>query len=79
MKTNTVAPTQGVMTIEAGAITGDVEIATEDNSEGVAVTIAYEGARDVYTVEGSPAPAGTTHEQIVTELTSDSTKATRLH
>lgn len=77
-KTTTATPTQGIMTTEAGAITGDVEIGTEDGPDGVAVTVAYEGARDVYTVEGSPASAGTSHEKIVESLTTDSQQATKL-
>lgn len=77
-KTTTATPPQGIMTAEAGAITGDVEIGTEDGPEGVAVTVAYEGARDVYVVEGSPVPAGTSHEEIVNRLTTNSAEATKL-
>lgn len=72
MKTTAASPAQGIMTREVGAITGDVEIGTEEGPDGVAVTVAYAGARDVYTVEGSPAPAGTSHEEIVAKLTSSS-------
>lgn len=78
MKTTTATSTQGIMTIEVGAITGDVEIETQDGPAGVTVTVSYQGARDTYTVEGSPAPAGTGHDEIVQALTEDSAKATRL-
>lgn len=78
MKTTTDTPPQGIMTNEVGAITGEVEITTEDQSNGVAVSVAYAGARDVYTVEGSPAPAGSSHEEIVQSLTRDEEQATRI-
>lgn len=80
MKTRTQTTPQGIMTVEVGAITGDVEIHTDDAtpSEGVVVTVAYKGARDIYTVEGSPASAGTTHEEIVARLTTEGDKSTRL-
>lgn len=78
MKTTTATATQGIMTVEVGAITGDVEIATEDGTEGVVVTVAYAGARDIYTVEGSPAPTGANHDEIVKALTAKSEKANRL-
>lgn len=78
MKTSTTTAPQGIMTVEAGAITGDVVIATEETSGGVAVTVAYEGAEDTYTVEGSPAKDGTDHEKIVAALTEDIDKANKL-
>lgn len=78
MKTTTETTPQGIMTVEVGAITGDVEIATEEGPDGVTVTVVYKGARDVYTVEGSPAPEGTSHEEIVSKLTTEGKKSTRL-
>lgn len=78
MKSSAKTAPQGIMTVEAGAITGDVEIATEDSSDGVTVTVAYAGAKDVYTVEGSPAKAGTDHEELVSKLLADTGEATRL-
>lgn len=79
MKTITKTATQGIMTVEVGAITGDVEIETRETSDGVVVTVAYEGARDVYTVEGSPAPVGTSHEEIIARLTNDTGTENALH
>lgn len=79
MKSSTKTPTQGVMTVEAGAITGDVVIATQDGADGVAVTVAYEGADETYTVEGSPVKAGTSHDEIVKQLGADTGEATRLN
>lgn len=78
MKSATNTSTQGIMTNEVGAITGDVEIVTDEQPDGVAVTVAYAGAKDVYTVEGSPAPTGTTHKEIVESLTRDSEQATKI-
>lgn len=78
MKTTTSTSAQGIMTNEVGAITGDVEIVTDKQPEGVAVTVAYAGAKDTYTVEGSPAPAGTAHNDIVESLTCDSEQATKI-
>lgn len=78
MKTTTATSTQGIMTVEVGAISGDVEIETREAPAGVAVTVAYAGARDTYTVEGSPAPAGTGHDEIIKMLTADTDSAARL-
>lgn len=78
MKTTVTTAPQGIMTVEAGAITGEVVIATEETSGGVAVTAAYEGAEDVYTVEGSPTKRGADHEEIVAALTEEHDKANRL-
>lgn len=78
MKTATTTATQGIMTVEVGAITGDVEIDTRESSHGVEVTVAYAGAKDTYTVEGSPAAAGTSHDQIVEALTTDRGSANTL-
>jgi hypothetical protein len=46
--------TGGVMTEEAGAVTGDLEIATRPEGDDVDVMIRYAGAEEWYTVEGSP-------------------------
>lgn len=78
MKTTTNTATQGIMTQEVGAITGEVVIETTEVSEGVAVHVAYAGAEDSYIVEGSPAPAGTSHEDIVKNLTQEGELATRI-
>jgi hypothetical protein len=46
--------TGGVMTEEAGAVTGDLEIATRPEGDAIGVLIRYAGADEWYTVEGSP-------------------------
>ena len=48
--------TGGVVTIEAGAITGDLELSTILSSEGVEAKVRYAEADEWYVVEGSPAP-----------------------
>ena len=51
----------GVMTEEAGAITGDLELLTRSVSEGrLEALVRYAGAEEWYTVSGSPLakPAG---------------------
>lgn len=68
--------TGGVMTVEAGAITGDLELRTRP-TEGntIEAVIKYSGARDQYTVTGSPVPPTgqepheDTHAQILDRLT----------
>lgn len=46
----------GVMTEEAGAVTGDLELLTRLSDEGsVEVLVRYAGADEWYTVSGSPA------------------------
>lgn len=65
-------PTGGVMTEEVGAITGLVVITTSPSDHGgLDVTIAYKGARDTYSVVGSPTHAGIRHNQVIDHLTSD--------
>ncbi len=46
--------TGGVMTKEAGAVTGDLEISTRAESVSLGVSVRYAGAEEWYTVEGSP-------------------------
>ncbi len=46
--------TGGVMTKEAGAVTGDLEIATRAEGDALKVFVRYVGAEEWYTVEGSP-------------------------
>ncbi|MGH3086334.1 MAG: hypothetical protein ACRDSJ_03315 [Rubrobacteraceae bacterium] len=46
--------TGGVMTVEVGTITGELEVRAKPTPRGVEVTVRYAGARDWYTVEGSP-------------------------
>jgi hypothetical protein len=49
----------GVMTEEAGAITGDLELLTRPTPAGdaIEVLVRYAGAQDLYTVTGSPVHA----------------------
>ena len=47
----------GVMTREAGAITGDLELATTVEDDRLLARVRYAGANEWYEVEGSPAPA----------------------
>ena len=51
--------TGGVMTEEAGAITGDLELVTRPTPDGSAVEalVRYAGARELYAVSGSPVRA----------------------
>ena len=46
----------GVMTREAGAITGDLELATRMEGDRLLARVRYAGANEWYEVEGSPAP-----------------------
>ncbi|MDP9475738.1 MAG: hypothetical protein M3R38_08625 [Actinomycetota bacterium] len=44
----------GVMTKEAGAVTGDLEVTMRAGSGDLGVLVRYAGADEWYTVEGSP-------------------------
>lgn len=46
----------GVMTDEAGAVTGDLELLTRPTpaGDGIEAMVRYADARDLYTVSGSP-------------------------
>lgn len=65
----------GVMTVEAGAVTGDLELLTRPGEEGlVEVLVRYAGAEEWYLVAGSPVPAEAggprvTHETVLARLT----------
>lgn len=69
--------TGGVMTKEAGAITGELEVSTGVGEGGLEATVRYGGAAEWYTVEGSPVPlegaerltSNDLHERIVEQLT----------
>jgi hypothetical protein len=53
-----VSTTGGVMTDEAGAITGELELLTRLTPDGaVEAKVRYAGAQDLYTVSGSPVRA----------------------
>lgn len=67
----------GVMTDEAGAVTGDLEIATRVAAAALDVSVRYVGADEWYTVTGSPvsldatgryAPTNLLHERVVSHL-----------
>lgn len=66
----------GVMTEEAGAVTGELEIETSTSGEQLTVMVRYAGAEEWYTVAGggiqpSEAPAGPhaeSHARIVEYL-----------
>lgn len=67
----------GVMTEEAGAVTGDLELLTRPSDEGsVEVLVRYASADEWYTVSGSPVtkPVGeddhrAVHETLLARLT----------
>jgi hypothetical protein len=69
--------TGGVMTVEAGAITGDLELITRPTADGdrIEALVRYAGARDLYTTSGSPVPTTNTethedhHRRILQQLT----------
>lgn len=67
--------TGGVMTVEAGAISGDLEVCTKTVENGVEVTIRYVGANEWYVVEGSPiADREGCHERVIERLTTPGEK-----
>jgi hypothetical protein len=64
----------GIMTKEAGAVTGDLDVETTVVGKGIDVRVAYAGADEWYTALGSPLPPGTSdlrhlHQQVVSRLT----------
>ncbi|MBA2694073.1 MAG: hypothetical protein H0U65_16535 [Rubrobacter sp.] len=62
--------TGGVMTVEAGAITGDLEVCTKPAEGGVEITVRYAGADEWYVVEESPVEDREgCHERVVECLT----------
>ncbi len=60
--------TGGVMTREAGAVTGDLEISTRAEGVSLGVSVRYTGAEEWYTVEGSPISLADTAPQSRDEL-----------
>jgi hypothetical protein len=79
LRSQFVSTVGGVMTEEAGAVTGDLELLTrpsEAGDGGLEVLVRYAGAKEWYTVSGSPLvkPAGgedhrALHEEALTRLT----------
>lgn len=75
---STITSTQGgVMTDEAGAVTGELELRTLPEAGLLDVRVRYAGAEEWYTVTGSPVPLsgeetdlGELHERVVARLTS---------
>jgi hypothetical protein len=63
LRSSFTSTTGGVLTIEAGAITGDLELLTRPVKGGIEAEVRYAGARDLYTVSGSPLPTTDTHEK----------------
>jgi hypothetical protein len=59
------------MTDEVGAITGALTLSLEPVPGAQSVRVAYEGASDLYTVEGSPVSASLSAEDLVAHLSSD--------
>ena len=65
----------GVMTVEAGAVTGELELSTRPDVGYLEVFVRYAGAEEWYTVEGSPvsleegADPGDLHERVQAHLT----------
>jgi hypothetical protein len=56
--------TGGVMTEEVGAITGELELLTRlTPGGGIEAMVRYAGAKDPYTVSGSPVRAATLSER----------------
>jgi hypothetical protein len=56
------------MTEEVGAITGDLEIATQPLAESIKVAVRYAEAEEWYVVEGSPIEWGNVSSLPVSEL-----------
>lgn len=59
----------GVITDEVGAVTGDLVVSTNPSDGKTTVTVAYDGAKDVYTVKGSPLGAVVDHDTVINHLT----------
>jgi hypothetical protein len=80
LRSTFVSTVGGVMTEEAGAVTGDLELLTrpgEAGDGGFEVLVRYAGADEWYTVTGSPVAAGggdhhALHEAALARLTTPS-------
>jgi hypothetical protein len=46
--------TGGIMTAEAGAVTGELDLLCRPEADGLRVAVRYAGADEWYTVSGSP-------------------------
>jgi hypothetical protein len=80
LRSTFVSTVGGVMTEEAGAVTGDLELLTRPSEAGgswLEVLVRYAGAEEWYTVTGSPVAAGggdhhALHEAALARLTTPS-------
>jgi hypothetical protein len=62
LRSTFVSTTGGVMTDEVGALTGELELLTRVTpGGGIEAMVRYSGARDLYTVSGSPLRAVSAH------------------
>ena len=65
--------TGGVMTEEAGAVTGELELLCRPEAGGVRVAVRYAGADEWYTVSGNPVriqrDENETRDQLLERLT----------
>ena len=65
--------TGGVMTEEAGAVTGELELLCRPEAGGLRVEVRYAGADEWYTVSGSPVQVqgdeNETRDQLLERLT----------
>jgi len=64
LKSPFTSTTGGVLTVEVGAITGDLELLTRPTENGIQTKVRYAGARDLYTVIGSPVPTTDSHHKV---------------
>ena len=73
LKSTFTGTTGGVLTKEVGAVTGDLELLTRPTEGGIEAEVRYEGARDLYTISGSPLkttdPHPEAHRAILQKLT----------
>ena len=75
LRTTFVSTTGGVMTEEAGAVTGELELLTRPGEAGaLEALVRYAGAAEWYTVSGSPLASGgeshrASHEVALARLT----------
>jgi hypothetical protein len=63
LKSSFTSTTGGVLTDEVGAVTGELELRTRPAGAGIEAEVGYEGARDLYTVSGSPVATTDTHPE----------------
>jgi hypothetical protein len=63
LKSYFTSTTGGVLTVEVGAITGDLELLTRRTDSGIEAGVRYAGARDLYTVTGSPVQSTDIHHK----------------